>query len=350
MPIQAKQLIATFEKGEQLATTNGNDANEAVSPDGLGSSNGPKLNREVSLEELAQPGTARRLLSEFESKVKLSGVAGDLPPKSPGLRTSNRLSTAIAEAPTEATATTNDVREATIETTTYDAADTSDNGTSAVGLVQVVSAPSSTTASYKLIYFPVRGRSAHIRYLCADNGLPLEIETVTDWPAFKSSTPLGQLPVFQDGNYKLAQSNAILRYLARKHDLYGSTDEERGHIDMINDQQEDIRSSYVRLIYGDYDTGKEAYIQNLPKLLAPLEKVLTENYGGTGFLVGDKISFADYTVFDLLDNISALSQDSLDILPNLKAYHSRIAARPKLAAFRETEEFKRLPRNGNGKE
>jgi glutathione S-transferase P len=55
-------------------------------------------------------------------------------------------------------------------------------------------------------------------------------------------------------------------------------------------------------------------------------------------------------VFDLLDNICVLSPNSLDIFPNLKAFHGRMAARPKLAAYRDTEEFKKLPRNGNGKE
>lgn len=204
---------------------------------------------------------------------------------------------------------------------------------------------------YKLIYFPVRGRSAHIRYICADNDVPLEIETVTDtWPAIKSTTPLGQLPVFKDGDFELGQSNAILRYLARKHNLYGSNDQEKALIDMINDQQEDIRGGYLRLIYREYDTGKEAYIKGLPDTLAPLEKVLTKNNGGNGFFVGSKISFVDYSVFDILENISVLSPGSLDAFPHLKAFYGRIAARPKLAAYRATEEFKKLPRNGNGKE
>jgi glutathione S-transferase len=179
----------------------------------------------------------------------------------------------------------------------------------------------------------------------------LEIETVTDtWPAIKSTTPLGQLPVFKDGDFELGQSNAILRYLARKHNLYGSNDQEKALIDMINDQQEDIRGGYLRLIYREYDTGKEAYIKGLPDTLAPLEKVLTKNNGGNGFFVGSKISFVDYSVFDILENISVLSPGSLDAFPHLKAFYGRIAARPKLAAYRATEEFKKLPRNGNGKE
>lgn len=191
----------------------------------------------------------------------------------------------------------------------------------------------------------------HIRYICADNDLSLEYQKVTsDWATIKPTTLLGQIPVFKDGDFELAQSNAILRYLARKHGLYGSNDREAAFIDMINDQQEDIRVSYLRMIYREYETGKEPFISALPGTLAPLEKVLSKNNGGDGFFVGDKISFVDYSVFDLVDNLLVLSPTCLDTLPKLKAFHQRMASRPKLAAFRNTDEFKNTPINGNGKQ
>jgi hypothetical protein len=34
--------------------------------------------------------------------------------------------------------------------------------------------------------------------------------------------------------------------------LYGSNDREAAFIDMLNDQQEDIRVSYIRMIYREY--------------------------------------------------------------------------------------------------
>lgn len=79
VPIQAKQLIATFEKkgdAQSAAATNGGaDADAAVG----------RLNREVSVEELAQPGTARRLLAEFETLVvrHSTTAAATTPVKSP---------------------------------------------------------------------------------------------------------------------------------------------------------------------------------------------------------------------------------------------------------------------------
>jgi glutathione S-transferase len=205
----------------------------------------------------------------------------------------------------------------------------------------------------KLIYFNVRGRAQALRYLCADNGVALEEQwtAFADWPALKPTIVFGQLPVLEDGNFKLAQSNAILRYVARKHDLYGHNDHERAQVDMVNDTQEEIRLTYLKMIYQEYEAEKDNYIAKiLPGKLELLEKYLKTNHGGAGFFVGSKISFVDYNIFDLLDNFLILSAKSLDAFPTLKGFHGRMAAREKIKKFRETPEFKSMPVNGNSKQ
>lgn len=205
---------------------------------------------------------------------------------------------------------------------------------------------------YKIAYFPVRGRAQAIRYLCKDNGAELEEEVVTgdNWPKMKPNTPFGQLPVFYDGTVVLAQSNAILRYLARKHGLYGKNDVEAAQIDMLNDQQEDMRVGYLRLIYREYETGKADYVKQLPSNLAIFEKHLGLNNKGTGFFVGTQISFVDYTIFDLLDDHLVLVPTCLDEFPLLKAFHTRIAGHEKIQRYRLSDAFKNTPINGNGKQ
>jgi len=205
---------------------------------------------------------------------------------------------------------------------------------------------------YKLIYFPVRGRGQALRYLCKDNDIALDevVVNFADWPALKPKTPLGQLPVFHDGALELGQSNAILRYVSRKHGLYGKDDHEMTLIDMLNDQQEDFRVGYLRLIYQQYDAEKANYITALPDKLAVFEKWLGKNHGGAGFFVGAKQSFLDYNMFDVLDNHVVLAPTCLDAFPHLKAFHHRMAVRPNIAKYRETEAFKKLPINGNGKQ
>jgi len=205
---------------------------------------------------------------------------------------------------------------------------------------------------YKLVYFNVRGRGQALRYMCADNDIALEeVDTdFADWPKLKPTTPFGQLPILHDGSFDVAQSNAILRYVARKHDLYGKTEQDQANIDMLNDQQEDIRLTYLRLIYQEYDKEKDNYIKSIPEKVASLEKFLSKNHGGKGFFVGDHVSFVDYTIFDLLDNLLTLSPSCLDTHPLLKAFHDRFDKREKLAKFRSTDRFKKMAINGNGKQ
>lgn len=191
-----------------------------------------------------------------------------------------------------------------------------------------------------------------IRYLMLDNGIEFEEQVIlgSEWRDMKPKTTFGQIPMFQDGDFELVQSSAIMRYLARKHGLYGQNDREAALIDMINDQQEDMRNAYTRLIYEEYETGKQAYIEAIPNSLALLEKILLRNNDGSGFFVGDKISFVDYAVFDLLDNHDILAPGCLDQFPKLKGFHERLASREKLASYRQSDGFNKMPVNGNRKQ
>ncbi|XP_052471482.1 glutathione S-transferase P [Carassius gibelio] len=207
-------------------------------------------------------------------------------------------------------------------------------------------------APYTLTYFPVKGRCGALKMILADNGQQLKenLVSIEEWMKgdMKGSCLFGQLPKFEDGDLVLYQSNAMLRHVGRKHGAYGKNDCEASLIDMMNDAVEDLRLKYIKLIYQEYDTGKEAYCKDLPKHLKPFESILSKNK--SGFLVGDQISFADYNLFDLLLNHKVLCSSSLDSFPALKSYVDKIAARPKIKALLECENFKKLPINGNGKQ
>ncbi|XP_013918809.1 PREDICTED: glutathione S-transferase P-like [Thamnophis sirtalis] len=146
---------------------------------------------------------------------------------------------------------------------------------------------------YTLTYFPVRGRGEAIRLLLADQGQEWTEDVVNGeiWKKgdLKKLCAFGQVPRFQDGNFILHQSNAILRHLARNHGLYGEDAKEAALLDMVNDGVEDLRNKYARLIYQNYESGKAAYIEALPAELAPFEKLLAENDGGKGFIVGKQV-------------------------------------------------------------
>ncbi|MFH4978255.1 hypothetical protein AB6A40_004964, partial [Gnathostoma spinigerum] len=155
---------------------------------------------------------------------------------------------------------------------------------------------------YKLQYFPLRGRAESIRLLLTYLGQEFIDEKISfeEWPKVKPTTPFGFLPVLTvDGEYQIAQTLAILRYLARKHGLEGSTDEENAYIDMYADQIQDAVVailpyfiSKVRGIGCPKTTWKEYVSSNIRNVTGPIfEKVLKES--SSGFLVGSKVSWVD---------------------------------------------------------
>ncbi|CAH2321470.1 glutathione S-transferase P [Pelobates cultripes] len=207
---------------------------------------------------------------------------------------------------------------------------------------------------YTIVSFNIRGRCEAARMLLADQGLEWKDEFVTidTWLQgdLKAKAVFGQLPVFKDGGLTLYQSNAILRHLARKHGLYGKDLNDQSCIDMMNDGVEDLRIKYLQLIYKNYEEGKDAYIKSLPAEFKYFENVLGQKKYGNGFLVGNKISFADYNLVDLLCNHLVLAPGCLAEFPLLSAYVKRISSRPRIQAFLSSDAHKNRPINGNGKQ
>uniref|UniRef100_A0A8C8K6V9 Glutathione S-transferase n=1 Tax=Oncorhynchus tshawytscha TaxID=74940 RepID=A0A8C8K6V9_ONCTS len=138
-------------------------------------------------------------------------------------------------------------------------------------------------------------------------------------------------------------------HLTQTHtDAYGKDGKEAARIDMMCDGVEDLRLKYGKMIYQEYDTGKDQYIKDLPNHLDKFEAVMAKNK--TGFLVGDKPSFADYSLFEVLLNHLVLCSSCLDTSPSLKSFVEKMSARPKIKAFLGSDAYKKLPINGNGKQ
>jgi len=57
------------------------------------------------------------------------------------------------------------------------------------------------------------------------------------------------LPWYIDEKVKLTQSNAILRYIGRKYNIYGNNDNEASEIDMLIDTALDILEEVVKVVF-----------------------------------------------------------------------------------------------------
>ncbi len=70
------------------------------------------------------------------------------------------------------------------------------------------------------LYFAPRTRSVRVRWLLEELGLPYDLRRVTfnvPKKAFDQDTPLGKLPVIEDGDVTICESGAIVEYILERY-------------------------------------------------------------------------------------------------------------------------------------
>ena len=84
-------------------------------------------------------------------------------------------------------------------------------------------------------------------------GLKIKHTDNPDMGGLKPELPFGQLPYLVDGDVKVAQSLAILRYLARKGGLQGDDDKAFAFSEMLIQEMEDC---FTLMAKANYDSDK----------------------------------------------------------------------------------------------
>ena len=97
-------------------------------------------------------------------------------------------------------------------------------------------------SSPKLYYWPIKARNYASLVIAKAGGVDVEFVSNPDLGELKKSgvLPFGQLPYLEDGDVKLAQSNAIVRYLAKKGGISGSTDAAFAMSEMLIEESADL--------------------------------------------------------------------------------------------------------------
>jgi len=206
-----------------------------------------------------------------------------------------------------------------------------------------------------LSYFSARGLAEPIRVLLAE--AKVDYEEVSLGTYNPENQPKGfqdliasghltfnQVPIWQEPDgFKLTQSNAIIRHLARKHHFYGSNEAEMARCDEIGEGLLDFRTAVRGAAIGaDKEAGKKKVLEEIaPKYLGHFEKVLHANEGGKGFIVGKNPTFVDFGLWYLLEMVEDQGIAKLDSFPSLKAYKARIESRESVANHRANP--KRFP-------
>ena len=184
-------------------------------------------------------------------------------------------------------------------------------------------------------YFQGKGLGEQVRLMLWDVGVQYEeryVETREKVEALRANNDLifQQLSLLEIDGLKLVQSGAIVRYVARKYNLYGKSAADHVHCDMLADG---IKDMLGKLAGYPFQTDKEAFKaqvrQLIPRYLNCFIDYLLRNNNGEmkGFLLGDNITYADITLFDVLERISEIFPDLMSQYPYIESFHTCMLSR-----------------------
>jgi len=194
----------------------------------------------------------------------------------------------------------------------------------------------------KLYEFPPT-RSIRVRWTLQELGIPFESVTVNmlagehKAPAYLKVNPAGKLPTLIDGDLTLTESMAIVLYLGEKYidkglmprDLAARAEFYRWIMFAATELEQPLwRISRNTAVYPE-NKRLPADIPNARDDFMQSAAVLEDHMKGREFLVGNTASIADFVMAYTLDWGNEFQL--LDGCPNLKAYMSRMYARPHAA-------------------
>ncbi|XP_049621765.1 glutathione S-transferase Mu 1-like [Suncus etruscus] len=157
---------------------------------------------------------------------------------------------------------------------------------------------------------------------------------------FKLGLDFPNLPYLIDGPHRITQSNAILRYLARKHNLCGETEEEQIRVNILENHVQDSRMKLAMICYSpDFEKLKPDYLKGLPETVKQFSQFLGKRH----WFAGDKITFVDFLVYDLLDRFRIFEPNSLEAFPNLKDFITHFEGLKKISTYMQSPRFRPHP-------
>ncbi len=231
--------------------------------------------------------------------------------------------------------------------------------------------------AYELHYWPtIQGRGEFVRLALeaagapyidvargaesAGRGLPAMLRGLNDRSL---AHPPFAPPFLKDGGVVVGQTAAILHYLAPALKLVARSEQARVWTqqiqltiaDMVSESHDTHHPVGHDLYYEDQKPeslrrASEFCQARMPKYLQWFERILVNNTAGPRHLVGGRLSYADLSLFQLVEGLRyAFPKAAKKVLagaPTVMQLHERVAALPKVAAYLRSE--RRLPFNEQG--
>jgi glutathione S-transferase len=228
--------------------------------------------------------------------------------------------------------------------------------------------------TYELYYWPtIQGRGEFVRLALEEaaqpyldvarekgdgKGVPALMALMKDAPR-----PSFAPPFLKDGEQIVGQVGAILAWIGERHGLAPKEDADRlwaqqiqlTLADLVAEAHDTHHPVGLSLYYKDQKPeaarrSQEFRDKRIPKFLGWCETILDRNPAGAGWLVGDRLTYADLSLFQVVEGLSygfpKATERALKACPKVVALHEAVAARPRIAAYLASD--RRIPFNEDG--
>ena len=191
-------------------------------------------------------------------------------------------------------------------------------------------------------YWKIRGLASQIRYEMVYLGVDFDEHHYEQgdapdfdrgqWISVKDSLGLKfpNLPYLLDGDLKLTETNAIMKYIAHKYGshLLGGDATTIAKVEMVAGVVNDLKGAVTMPCYTG--SSAESITGNLLEKVRPI----VEFMGDKKFLVGEEPTYVDFTMFELIELMQFVSQGALFVrYPKLEVYSNRITSLPRLCEY-----------------
>ena len=224
-------------------------------------------------------------------------------------------------------------------------------------------------AEFELGYWAIRGLGQPIRFLLAHAEVVFSevrfginqdgsilADGSHDWAIHKGtlSMPFPNLPYLIDSSgpaeVQLTQSNAVIRYLARRFDYYGDSESDQIRIDILQDEAYDFRNSIINTVYTlgpEYQAAFNEFTSTaVPRYLDGFENYLS-NRGIHTHFVGSRISLVDFILYELIWQVSIMVPGSVTNIHrvSLWTFIEVFAKIPQIATYMASSDYIDRPIN-----
>ena len=199
----------------------------------------------------------------------------------------------------------------------------------------------------KLHYFPGRGRAETTRWMLAINHIKFEnipIETPEMLLALRASgkLPFDQMPLLEIEELNLSQSSAMIRYLARSGEYYGSTEQDAVWCDMVAGAVSDFAETSLQAAFQPTKKIAVKALQGKFNKFGPrFENRLSKN----GLCAGVKLTFADILLAEAINSYLEWIPDILDETPFLDNLYKKVITTSGISAYLKSPQ--RYPMSGS---